>query len=61
MDKNTYKCKDCERDFELTSGEEDFYVQKGLSKPLRCVKCRKIKREQKQNYNYDIKGGEIYR
>ena len=61
MDSKTYNCKDCGVDYSLTSGEEAFYVQKGLSKPLRCVKCRKIKREQKQNYSYEPKGGEIYR
>jgi len=59
MDSNTYQCKDCGSDFDLTSGEEDFYVQKGLSKPLRCVKCRAIRKEQKQSFNnYEPKGGE---
>lgn len=61
MDNNTYQCKDCGSDYDLTSGEEEFYVSKGWSKPLRCVKCRAIKKQQKESYSYDTGKEGIYR
>jgi hypothetical protein len=35
------ECKDCGRNFELTSGEIEFYKSRGLNLPKRCEECRK--------------------
>lgn len=34
------KCKDCGETFYLTSDEVDWFINKGLSIPKRCKKCR---------------------
>ncbi|MDE7297771.1 MAG: zinc-ribbon domain-containing protein [Lachnospiraceae bacterium] len=34
------KCKQCEKEFELTDSEIDFYNSKGLEIPKRCKACR---------------------
>jgi len=43
-------CKDCGKEFTFTVGEQEFYKEKGfLNNPLRCFKCRKIKKENRRN------------
>lgn len=45
----TLKCKDCSKDFTWTSGEQEFFAQKGFDKPpIRCLDCRKKKKTQHQ-------------
>jgi len=34
------KCQDCKQDFPWTIGEQGFYKEKGLKKPVRCPMCR---------------------
>jgi CxxC-x17-CxxC domain-containing protein len=34
------KCRDCGQEFVFTSGEQDFFAQKGFSEPSRCSACR---------------------
>jgi CxxC-x17-CxxC domain-containing protein len=34
------KCRDCGQEFVFTSGEQDFYAQKGFNEPSRCSACR---------------------
>jgi CxxC-x17-CxxC domain-containing protein len=34
------KCRDCGQEFVFTTGEQDFYAQKGFSEPVRCFSCR---------------------
>lgn len=37
----TLRCRDCGQDFIFTSGEQQFYAQKGLmNEPGRCPACR---------------------
>ncbi len=37
----TIACKDCGAEFVFTSGEQEFYAQKGFSnEPTRCPSCR---------------------
>ena len=37
----TLACKDCGVDFTFTSGEQEFYQEKGFTnEPLRCLTCR---------------------
>lgn len=45
----TLACKDCGKNFTWTAGEQDFFAQKGFSKPpIRCADCRKKKKQQLQ-------------
>jgi len=45
-DKNL-TCKDCGNIFLFTSGEQDFYFQKGLqNEPGRCPDCRNRRKQQ---------------
>ena len=37
----TITCRDCRMDFVFTSGEQEFYAQKGFTnEPTRCPACR---------------------
>ncbi len=46
-------CKDCGKTFELTDGERDFFLSKGLSLPKRCKACRnKNKPNSNNNRNF---------
>jgi CxxC-x17-CxxC domain-containing protein len=37
----TLSCVDCSRSFTFTSGEQEFFAQKGFTnKPNRCADCR---------------------
>lgn len=43
-DKNLI-CKDCNKEFVFTEGEQEFYAEKGLvNEPQRCPECRKAKK-----------------
>src|SRR5688500_2112925 len=46
MADKTLTCRDCGNTFTFTEGEQDFYVQKGFSEPIRCPDCRQAKRAQ---------------
>lgn len=46
------KCKDCGADFQLNEGEINFYKEKGLNQPVRCVPCRAKKKAEKQQNGY---------
>jgi len=36
----TITCRDCGMDFVFTSGEQEFYAQKGFTnEPTRCASC----------------------
>ncbi|MCL2081223.1 MAG: zinc-ribbon domain containing protein [Oscillospiraceae bacterium] len=37
----TLKCKECGEDFVFTSGEQEFYAERGfMNEPQRCKNCR---------------------
>lgn len=41
----TLICKDCGGEFEFTSGEQEFYAEKGfVNEPQRCKQCRDNRR-----------------
>ena len=41
-------CKDCGEEFVFSENEQAFYKEKGFeNEPLRCVSCRKIKKQQR--------------
>lgn len=42
----TLACRDCNKQFTFTAGEQEFYAQKGLqNEPRRCPECRSTKRQ----------------
>lgn len=46
------KCRDCGEEFTFTTGEQEFYKEKGFdNEPTRCPACRKARKEQKQRQN----------
>ena len=39
-------CRDCGMDFSFTSGEQEFYAQKGFTnEPTRCPSCRQARKQ----------------
>ena len=41
----TLQCKECGEDFTFTSGEQEFYAEKGFqNEPQRCKICRDAKK-----------------
>lgn len=46
MDKKII-CKDCNKEFLFTEGEQAFYKEKGFTnEPVRCKDCRQAKKQQ---------------
>ncbi len=43
----TIQCKNCGDDFTWSAGEQSFYAKKGFNSPVRCKKCREIKKQQR--------------
>lgn len=42
MSDKTIICKDCNKEFIFTEGEQAFYEEKGFeNEPVRCPDCRK--------------------
>ncbi|MDP4089838.1 MAG: zinc-ribbon domain-containing protein [Bacillota bacterium] len=40
-------CKDCDKEFVFTEGEQAFYKEKGFENdPVRCPECRKSRKQQ---------------
>src|SRR5689334_11257839 len=53
----TLTCRDCGMDFVFTSGEQEFYAQKGFTnEPTRCPSCRQARKAGGSN-----RGGYGYR
>lgn len=44
-------CRDCNRKFIWTTGEQEYYKQYNLFKPSRCIDCRKKRKMQNNNFN----------
>ncbi|MFZ5967072.1 MAG: zinc-ribbon domain-containing protein [Bacillota bacterium] len=52
MADKTLVCKDCEKEFIFTEGEQAFYKEKGFeNEPQRCPDCRRAKKQQRNNNN----------
>jgi len=52
----TLTCRDCGKDFTWTKGEQEFFAQKGFDKPpIRCMDCRKKKKEGRQQKPQSVK------
>jgi len=41
------RCVDCHEEFTFTTGEQEFYTDKGYNQPKRCPTCRRKKKEQR--------------
>ena len=53
MADKTIACRDCQKEFVFTEGEQEFYREKGLTnEPQRCPDCRKAKKQQRNNNRY---------
>ena len=49
----TLVCKDCNKEFVLTEGEQAFYAEKGFTnEPARCPECRKAKKQARRENNF---------
>lgn len=47
-------CEDCGKEFAFSTGEQEFYAEKGLTnKPKRCPDCRKNRRQDNRRKMYD--------
>ena len=43
----TLSCRDCGNEFTFTSGEQEFYAEKGFTnEPTRCLECRAARKAQ---------------
>ena len=50
----TLKCEDCGKEFVFSTGEQEFYAEKGLvNKPKRCPECRKERRQKNRRKMHD--------
>lgn len=41
----TIKCVECGTDFVFTTRDQEFYKEKGFSKPKRCKMCRELRKQ----------------
>ena len=48
-------CKDCSRDFIITSEEQKYFKSLGFELPKRCHECRKKRKEEKRATEAKIK------
>lgn len=63
MSERTLTCRDCGQEFVFTTGEQEFYQQRGFSDPQRCPTCRqsrKAQRNQSGGGGYSSGGGSGY-
>jgi CxxC-x17-CxxC domain-containing protein len=58
MDDKYLECKDCGDDFVFSTGEQEYFMEKGFQDPGRCKPCRKKNKKRKmgsrQKQRYDI-------
>lgn len=47
MSERTLTCRDCGQEFVFTTGEQEFYQQRGFSDPQRCPTCRQSRKAQR--------------
>jgi len=49
----TLNCRDCQKEFVFTIGEQEFYREKGFeNEPKDCADCRKAKKQaRRDNWN----------
>lgn len=48
MEDKNLSCRDCGSEFVFTTGEQEFYKEKGFeNEPVRCPDCRRAKKQQR--------------
>ncbi|SKA81476.1 Probable zinc-ribbon domain-containing protein [Caloramator quimbayensis] len=56
MPDKTIVCKDCNKEFVFTEGEQEFYKEKGFqNEPLRCPECRKARKQERRSNSRDFR------
>ncbi len=61
MSDKTLVCVDCGKEFSFTTGEQDFYAQKGFTNPpSRCPDCRAVRKAQRASGGQGAYGGGGY-
>jgi len=53
----TLACRDCGQAFIFTSGEQEFFAQKGFNDPSRCPSCRASRRSERSGSTEGYGGG----
>ena len=48
-------CKDCGVTFDITPGEQTFYVDRGWDLPKRCKCCRQANKEKKSKFTKEAR------
>ena len=41
-------CKDCNKEFHISEGQQKWFKSKGFSYPVRCEACRARRRKQRE-------------
>ncbi len=57
MSDRTLTCRDCGEEFVFTTGEQQFYTERGYSEPSRCKPCRQARKAQNQGGGGYSSGG----
>lgn len=52
MENKKIICKECGKECIFTTGEKEFYAQKGLNEPKKCKDCREKSKQSKFKSNY---------
>jgi len=48
LEDKTLVCRDCGQEFVFTTGEQEFYLSRGLqNEPSRCPECRATRRKER--------------
>ncbi len=61
MEDKQIKCGNCKQAFTLTSGEQEFYQQRGMSEPKRCKPCREGRKTNRDGGGTNDAGGRVAR
>ena len=57
MQDKTLTCRDCNREFTFTAGEQEFFAQKGFTnEPSRCPECRATNKANRGGGGYSSGG-----
>jgi hypothetical protein len=49
-------CKDCGQTFTFTTGEQEFFTERGFSEPVRCRPCRDARKAEKASGGFGDRG-----
>jgi hypothetical protein len=52
----TLVCRECGGEFTFTTGEQEFFTERGFSEPIRCKSCRDARKAQKSDRRFESSG-----